>query len=604
MRILIIISIWLCSYAFALNAQDSGEGSFQTAKTCATPAISFQDREDGLKAGRKSVQRNSGMTQLPLRAHIVREDDGSGGLDLEDLNKGLANLNNMYYPANIEWFITEINYIDNSNFYDYDTSEEDAMCVGEEVDDAVNVFFVDRINGGIYCGYAYYPSNSDVSLRIVMDNGCTLNGLNGTFVHEFGHHFSLPHTHQWTQNGNNHPNAEHVPRTGAQSNCLLAGDYICDTEADPRGSTSNCVYNGGGVDIFGNPYTPPVDNVMSYYPDGCGGIFTSGQYTEIGIGLTSRLAHTAYDIDGAVPQSVANPSSLTIVNFGFHIELQWNDNSDNETGFIIERSDDGGSSFKTLAFGGVGPDFTSYEDHTIVSGSAYQYRIKASNDNPDHYSNIATIVTDVCIETDLLFSGGDLISTAVTRNSLPTSIPSCQSSVNTHVKVVGDFGAGFEICDVLGEDNSSVLGQTAQSSSDCTLSGGISSMSISSAQYNNWASDGTMTLYIDGNSQVGDFCGTNTVTICMEILNCGNCPPDYAGPNQLSGSQVVNEDYETDGLIQSNQDIMTGADVIYDSGNAIELLAGFESYMGSVFEAFIDGCGNLFKPDTSGESEK
>ncbi len=79
-------------------------------------------------------------------------------------------------------------------------------------------------------------------------------------------------------------------------------------------------------------------------------------------------------------------------------------------------------------------------------------------------------------------------------------------------------------------------------------------------------------------------------------LDCGGtpppCPPDYAGPNALSGIQNTNEDFETDGILQSTQQI--NADVDYDSGTHIDLLQGFEVFLGQTFNAFIDGCGNLF----------
>jgi len=77
--------------------------------------------------------------------------------------------------------------------------------------------------------------------------------------------------------------------------------------------------------------------------------------------------------------------------------------------------------------------------------------------------------------------------------------------------------------------------------------------------------------------------------------NLPSCPLDYAGNNQLSGTQNTIADYETDGLIQSNQII--DANVDYDSGTAIELMQGFEVKIGKLFNAFIDGCGNLLRSE-------
>lgn len=227
-----------------------------------------------------------------------------------------------------------------------------------------------------------------------MANGCSGDEFNGTFVHEFGHHFSLYHTHQSTSGGNDAVGAEHVPRSGGNSNCSSAGDLLCDTDSDPRGGTTNCVYTDGESDIFGNAYDPPVDNIMSYYSDNCGGtLFTPGQYGRISSALTTRLGHSAYDIDGAVPASVANPSGLTAESFLTSITLNWNDNSSNETGFLLERSEDG-ITFTPVPEIGIIPNSTSITDtYNLESNTTYWYRLKASNDNPSDYSNTATTAT-------------------------------------------------------------------------------------------------------------------------------------------------------------------------------------------------------------------
>lgn len=72
-----------------------------------------------------------------------------------------------------------------------------------------------------------------------------------------------------------------------------------------------------------------------------------------------------------------------------------------------------------------------------------------------------------------------------------------------------------------------------------------------------------------------------------------DCPPSFSGANNnlLTGIQSVDEDFETDGILQSNQLITNSATVDYDSGISIDLLQPFEVRTGSVFHAFIDGCG-------------
>ena len=74
--------------------------------------------------------------------------------------------------------------------------------------------------------------------------------------------------------------------------------------------------------------------------------------------------------------------------------------------------------------------------------------------------------------------------------------------------------------------------------------------------------------------------------------NAVACPPNFNGPNTLTGVQSTSMDFETNGGIASSQQI-TGATTVvdYDSGTDINLLANFEVVLGAVFNAFIDGCG-------------
>ena len=67
------------------------------------------------------------------------------------------------------------------------------------------------------------------------------------------------------------------------------------------------------------------------------------------------------------------------------------------------------------------------------------------------------------------------------------------------------------------------------------------------------------------------------------------CPSNFEGVNQLTGTQSTIADFESNGVITSDQII--DADTDYDSGTQLYLLQGFEVNMGKIFHAFIDGCG-------------
>ncbi len=73
--------------------------------------------------------------------------------------------------------------------------------------------------------------------------------------------------------------------------------------------------------------------------------------------------------------------------------LSWKDNSDNESGFKIERTTDG-QSYSQI--GTVGPNVTSYIDRYVASFIKYSYRVRAFNSSGNsRYSNVASRTLDI-----------------------------------------------------------------------------------------------------------------------------------------------------------------------------------------------------------------
>ncbi len=396
MRILItVLTLFFVTFA---NTQIEGQTQHFG---CATPEPTKEEIKYTLDVVNQiSEMRNGSTTHLPIRFHVIRRNDGSGGISTQELNKAVATLNTYFRPIDVEFFIADINNIDDSNYFalDFDT-EIESLSSQYQVNDAVNIFMADRLTKSGYeiCGYAYYPSEETKSLRMFMANGCTNDGVSANFPHEFGHFFNLYHTFRGTSNGQDDPHAECVPRTGQYSNCETHGDLICDTEADPRGYVnSSCNYIGSETDLYGHPFTPPVGNIMTYYSKKCGAEFTQGQYNRMHQGLTMRLSYNTYDVDGASYADVNNPSELTAqVGEDYTIQLNWKDNSTNETGFLIERSEDNGKTYTPIMYGGAGVDQTTYHDTDVESNKSYTYRIKASNDNPNDYTNATEVTSDL-----------------------------------------------------------------------------------------------------------------------------------------------------------------------------------------------------------------
>ena len=125
--------------------------------------------------------------------------------------------------------------------------------------------------------------------------------------------------------------------------------------------------------------------------------------TGVSSGTTYQYQVVIYNVAGSatatsgtiriVPPPAAPTNLRATLQAGPAVLLNWTDNSNNETGFVIERAV-GGGTFTVL--GTVGNNVRSYTDTTVVLGNTYSYRVKAiRNLLSSAYSNTATISVTV-----------------------------------------------------------------------------------------------------------------------------------------------------------------------------------------------------------------
>ena len=97
----------------------------------------------------------------------------------------------------------------------------------------------------------------------------------------------------------------------------------------------------------------------------------------------------------------APPSTLTITSIlSNKVNLSWSDNSNNETGFKIQRKEGLTGMYATLAT--TGPNVTAYNDSTVADGTVYDYRVSATNATGDSaFSNEASGTTPLAAATSL-----------------------------------------------------------------------------------------------------------------------------------------------------------------------------------------------------------
>ena len=271
---------------------------------------------------------NGNITLVPVQLHIVRASDGTGGIAATDFEAALERVNDYYAPAGMHFYqCAAINYIDDDNYYDYDKSEMGALDDAHSVMNVVNIYSTENVTSGTdgngdpinICGHAQFPGGRDF---LINANSCTLNG--STFEHELGHYFGLYHTHE-TFFGDELVNG---------TNCLVAGDQVCDTPADPRLGSSNvdrdvdCGYTGSDTDATGAAYVPLPTNMMSYSPKECRTELTDGQRSRM---LTVFTTQRAYLTCGNVPTLAADFYYQPATTCGSNLTLDFWDVSEGNT---------------------------------------------------------------------------------------------------------------------------------------------------------------------------------------------------------------------------------------------------------------------------------
>ncbi len=106
--------------------------------------------------------------------------------------------------------------------------------------------------------------------------------------------------------------------------------------------------------------------------------------------LAAALALAACSSDSTVTAPSA-PSNLVVAPLGAGAHLTWNDNSGDETEFVIMRQQMGVDA-TMIELASVPFNGTQFHDEPITAGATYVYQIIATNEGGDTESNAATFV--------------------------------------------------------------------------------------------------------------------------------------------------------------------------------------------------------------------
>ncbi|HEX7413973.1 MAG TPA: M43 family zinc metalloprotease [Bacteroidia bacterium] len=205
--------------------------------------------------------------KLSLAIHIVTDSLNHTNITQAQINTGLTTLNTDFTPICLSFFICKQDTIYNYEYYKFQNPKHIAQAENTyEIPNMINIYVVGSIIPPIEAGFAGKDDNI-----MVLSHACITDGK--CWSHEMGHYFSLAHTFD-TSGGLEFVN---------ESNCLTAGDSICDTPADinPAPINGTCQWTGNNTDPHGAYYTPIIGNIMSYHPANCKTPFTVGQLNKM-----------------------------------------------------------------------------------------------------------------------------------------------------------------------------------------------------------------------------------------------------------------------------------------------------------------------------------
>jgi len=214
--------------------------------------------------------------KFTIVAHIFKDSLGNYGVTEMAITTALTEVNKFFAPIRVSFEVCEFRYHENFQHDNEDQGTELAeMYVKYHADFRINMYFINSLDGPA-CGLAALGGvGSAFTGGVFIEKPMCTNAP--VIAHELGHFFGLLHTFEGG-------GTELVDG----SNCTTAGDFLCDTPADPyvpfnpiEGYVSTgCRFINQQTDANGEYYNPDVGNIMSYYHCGdCG--FTWGQLNKM-----------------------------------------------------------------------------------------------------------------------------------------------------------------------------------------------------------------------------------------------------------------------------------------------------------------------------------
>ncbi len=218
-----------------------------------------------------------GPLRVRVYLHIIRDEQGEGGLTPAQIAESLGILEEDFKPFDIFFEVDEeVFCIDDQALYE-DPNGTAAVLNDIFHDDGIDIYlFPDHPGNPVAGGGMVYtiPAGAFFVAGRCIEDPKLAYRRTSAISHEMGHCLGLFHTHHGMEQGGCE---ERVDR----SNCSTCGDFVCDTPSDPglfgKVEGRHCTWSGQGFDSSGEAMHPDLHNIMSYTHPRCMQHFTEGQ---------------------------------------------------------------------------------------------------------------------------------------------------------------------------------------------------------------------------------------------------------------------------------------------------------------------------------------
>lgn len=247
---------------------------------CTTDAYSENSSFEPLIQLQNESNYSGDPLHLRIYVHVIRNSNGVGGQTQQNVQDALAFLDEDFNSHGI-FFVWDchINYIDDDDWFVGPKTNPTGIFSVDNHTDGIDIYLFSadaNSNGGRANGVG---SSSEFWVSGTWPTGSIPVAQSHIISHEMGHVLNLWHTHHGCESGD-------WENTDG-SNCITAGDFVCDTPADPHLSfnvnTTTCVWDGnnsGWCKPAPEPlsaYTPDTQIIMAYTAPQCMSYFTAGQ---------------------------------------------------------------------------------------------------------------------------------------------------------------------------------------------------------------------------------------------------------------------------------------------------------------------------------------